>query len=194
MMDDIDNTALLERAKYQKIWGFDQYRKTSPGERYVNEAIKKLGIKRYEKLIDYGCGTGRAAMKFLEKGVFVTGVDIADNCTDPESNRFQFINECIWDMPDNIKSDWAFCTDVLEHIPPERVRDTLDSIISRTQKGGFFSISHEPDSMGQLIDDQLHMTIRPAQWWLIQFEMLGVDAKQELIDGGAQSKIWYLRG
>lgn len=64
------------------------------------------------------------------------------------------------------------CTDVMEHIPPEDVETVLRNIVTSCRHC-FFQISCVPDHMGELIGEQLHLTVQPYAWWLEQFQKIG---------------------
>lgn len=156
-----------EREKYEKVWTFDNYRHHSPGEQVVDRAISSLGMKPGHAVVDYGCGTGRAAMRFLERGLMVAGVDIAHNCLDPDL-PIPLTVACLWELTDRPTSDWAFCTDVMEHIPPEHVADVFAGIAGRSS-GAFFQICTSRDGFGKrLVGEPLHLTVKPANWWTEQ--------------------------
>lgn len=151
-----------ERVKYKRMWKFDQYRKYAPGESLVADAIERLQMRDGGSVIDFGIGTGRAAQKFKEQGFFVIGIDIAENCLDDDVD-IPLIVRPLWET----SLRWAhygFCTDVMEHIPTERVDDVLENISTSVGKC-YFQIATFPDALGKLIDDTLHLTIRDIDWW-----------------------------
>jgi len=154
-------TIEAERTKYRKMWEFPQYRKNAPGERLVDDCIARLKLKPCS-LIDFGCGTGRAAKAFQDRGFDVFGIDIADNCLDPGVE----IPLSICSLWESIifRADAGFCTDVMEHIPTEHV-DAVLSNIARSVKVCYFQIATFKDGMGALIGDTLHLTVKPAKWW-----------------------------
>ena len=115
----------------------------------------------YDTVIDFGCGTGRAAKKFEEQDFPVVGVDFVRAALETE---IAFVEACLWDMP-SFKADWGFCTDVMEHIPPEKVPDVLEQIHARTKKGCFFQIALTKDSFGDRIGERLHLTVQSLDWW-----------------------------
>jgi len=153
----------LEKAKYRKVWEHEQYRRSSPGEALVDNAIESLGIKPGDSVIDFGCGTGRAAKKFMDYGVNVTGVDIADNCLDGNVN-INFVLACLWSPECDLRADYGFCADVMEHIPESRVDRSLQTIHESTD-AVFFQIATRHDVMGRLIGEPLHMTVKDEDWW-----------------------------
>lgn len=158
--------AALEREKYERVWAFSKYREYSPGEQLVEKSVTDLGMKPGDTIIDFGCGSGRAAQKFSDLGFGVLAIDHAKNCLD-ENVGVSFIQENLWDMPSWLRSQWGFCTDVMEHIPEEKVERVLQTIHETVTQGVFFQIHLGPDSSGlRLIGEPLHLTIKPADWWL----------------------------
>lgn len=153
---------LREREKYEQVWKHSEYRRQAPGERYISLAVQLLGAKRGETIIDFGCGTGRAAQRLQDMGYCVTGVDFAANCLD-EGITVPLVQACLWDMP-VIKAKFGFCTDVMEHIPNERVEEVLKQISERCSSA-FFNISTGSDNMGALIGKTLHLTVMNAANW-----------------------------
>lgn len=153
---------LREKKKYEDIWANDKYRKHAPGEGFTRQAFNALGMKTGDSLIDFGCGSGRGAMKFKEMGLNVTGIDFASNCLDKDVG-ISFVESCLWNLPD-VKADWGYCTDVMEHIPTEKVLDVLKGISERCN-GAFFNIATRDDVLGNLIGRRLHMTIMEAEGW-----------------------------
>lgn len=158
-----------ERDKYQAMWAHDSYRVRSPGAEHVVDAILKLGIERGDALVDFGCGTGRATKVLKDHGVHAWGVDIAPNALEVDLGGC-FIEACLWDLP-SLKTDWAFCCDVMEHIPTEKVDAVLSGIAKvHGLRGAYFAIDTDRDDMGQLIGATLHLTVRPVDWWKAQLE------------------------
>lgn len=151
---------IREREKYEQMWQIDDYRKTAPGEIYVASAIGALDMQRGDTVIDFGCGTGRGAAEFQRLGFKVCGVDFVRSALETD---IPFVQACLWEMP-WLRADWGYCTDVMEHIPPEKVDDVLAGIAERVQ-GCFFAIATEPDNLGKRIGRVLHLTCQPPEWW-----------------------------
>jgi hypothetical protein len=61
---------------------------------------------------------------------------------------------------------------MLEHIPIQQVPTVLSNILHATEQV-FFQISTEPDILGALINQPLHVTVRPASWWGTQIQKAG---------------------
>lgn len=159
-----------ERHKYWRMWQHKEYRRNSPGERQATLFRSRIVPERGDTLIDLGCGTGRAGAALAAKGFNVTLFDLVNAVDD--GIGLPFIEGNIWDLRELPKFDWIFCTDVLEHVPPEQVDNTLKGMARITRKGGFLTIAHFEDNCGRMINEALHLTIQPAEWWMRKIEKL----------------------
>ena len=148
----------------------------SPGELSANNFLNHFASQIHpgDRVIDFGCGTGRVARNFLAKGLHITLVDLCPNCLDPEielllslfPERISFIETCLWNLPKEIEiADWVYCCDVLEHIPEKKIDFVLKSINSRNSKGGYFSIGLKEDVFGKTINSSLHLCLQSKDWW-----------------------------
>jgi SAM-dependent methyltransferase len=172
-----------ERGKYEEIWKYDSYRQFSPGERLAADFLRQAKPYKGETVIDFGCGTGRGGLMMNALGglkpIFV---DFAFNALDTDireagekdPDKWKFICHDLskWPYPKELKdAKYGYCTDVMEHIPPEQVGLVLKNIL-RSARHVFFNIATEPDGFGALIGEQLHMTVQPFEWWLERFNEL----------------------
>lgn len=160
---------LSEKEKYERMWSHSTYRKYSPGEDILHYFLDVADPQG--RIIDFGCGTGRAAKKLSDFGYDVVLVDFASNSRDPEAQHLPFIE---WDLtqPLIIQGEYGYCTDVMEHIPPEDV-DTVINNIMNAAPNVFFQISTVPDNLGKLINQPLHLTVEPHKAWEERFNRLG---------------------
>ncbi len=161
--------ALSEHQKYETMWSLPEYRQWSPGEDAVDEffeLVKPLGL-----VIDFGCGTGRAAIKIEERGCEVIAIDFASNCLDHAARGLRFFT---MDMskPMPFHAPYGFCTDVMEHIPTDQVEAVVGNIMGCAQTV-FFQISAVDDAFGNRINQKLHLTVQSMEWWRRLFEKLG---------------------
>ena len=172
-----DKIFLQEKTKYEKMWGNEPYRANSPGYNSVADFLACIKSRKSssDSLIDFGCGTGVVSIPFLEEGFKVSLVDIADNCLNDNIHALTFLfPELItfflaplWELPSSLeKSDWIYCMDVLEHLPPERVDKALSEMAKKTKKGGALQVFLQDEGMGKIVGETLHLTIRPLDWWL----------------------------
>lgn len=161
----LDDLAAVEREKYLKVWQREEYRKVSPGMQECERAFTVLGMYQGESLIDYGAGTGRATDWFRSQGLSVVAVDHVPNAI--EFPDVPFVEASLWALPESLEpSDWGFCCDVLEHIPPKKVADVMQAIADRSRKGAWLRIATRPDRMGpRILGSPLHLTVRSGEWW-----------------------------
>lgn len=179
---------LTERDKYRLMWSFDGYRDHSPGEALVSVALPHFA--KPGPVIDFGCGTGRAALAFHREGFDVVCVDFADNCRDDEALSLPFLE---WDLsrPCPLRAPYGFCTDVMEHIPTEQV-DTVIRNIMGSAETVFFQIATVPDVFGSVINQRLHLTVQSHAWWKMVFSLLGYRVSWDQ-DTGTQSQFVVTR-
>lgn len=163
-----DNDLLTrETNKYTKIWKVPEYSFWSQGVSEVRPFIewaKKLPVK---EVLVVGCGQG-FELHYLEKAGFsVYGLDIVDVLKFKIfENRLTIAP--VWSLPyKDLEFDAILCCDVLEHIPSEKIRLTLQEI-NRVGKYWYFSIACRPDKMGRKIGETLHLSVHPPNWWIRQ--------------------------
>lgn len=170
--------SITEQEKYTKMWGFQEYREVSPGELCADRFIEIANPSHKDTVIDFGCGTGRASVKIHRlTGCYVEQVDFAENSRDADAKSFTF-HLCDLSEPIDVTGTYGFCTDVMEHIEPEKVDSVIKNIMACCSKG-FFQISTVHDAMGALIGHPLHLTVRPHEWWNRKLKDLGFTVKWE---------------
>lgn len=171
-MIHVVDAADQERAKYEEIWGFPEYKKYSPGLENVERFMSVMKPSTGSSVYDIGCGTGGAGLEFEKLGLRVTYVDITDAGLDPAVNRKNFIQAPLWARWAHEEHDYGFCCDVLEHIPPEYVMLCVDRCLDAANTV-WFQIALRPDEFGRMIGEPLHLTVRPFDWWLIRLATVG---------------------
>jgi SAM-dependent methyltransferase len=154
-----------EREKYERMWANPGYRRRAPGMEHAMGARQFLNMRAGDSIYDWGCGTMRATALFKACGLAATGIDFARNAS--EFPGVPFIEACLWELPDMVPADWGFCSDVMEHIPPERVSEVLAGIAARTRRQVYFIISTQADRWGpKALGVPLHLTVKPNGWWI----------------------------
>ena len=169
-----------EQAKYEKVWQHARYRETAPGEIVAGIFKQVAKPQRDEWCIDFGAGTGRGSlMVSVLCGLRMHMVDFADNCLDESMRealerspeRFKFTQHDLT-KPLSLKAAYGYCTDVMEHIPPADVDAVLKNIV-QSAKNVFFQIACQPDNLGVLIGEQLHLTVEQHDWWKERLKAAG---------------------
>lgn len=149
---------------YRRVWSNVTYRNFAPGEHNIEPMLNVLMPRRGTSFIDFGCGTGRPANELAKRGFSVLAIDFADNCLD-EGIDVPFLVSDLCELP-KLNAEFGFCTDVMEHIPTERVDEVLAGISRCVRNAAFFSISKVADNFGPvLVTKQLHLTMKDGAWW-----------------------------
>jgi 2-polyprenyl-3-methyl-5-hydroxy-6-metoxy-1,4-benzoquinol methylase len=171
----MDSLYLSEKKKYTKLWSsIPEYRKAGAADFLAPAFLVYFSskIEAGQRIIDFGCGTGRSAIPFLAKGLHVDLVDFAEPCLDVEiflraaAKQILFWEHCLWDLPAHLEpADWIVCFDVLEHVPEEKIEASLQGMAQRMKRGGLFCIDLRPDQFGATIQDTLHLTVKTKKWW-----------------------------
>lgn len=170
---------LSERDKYAKMWQIDAYRRMSPGELIAGKFLAEMTIDGIGPVIDFGCGTGRGGLALAKSGLEVILTDFVSNCRDQEALDLPFLE---WDLtlPCPLRAPYGYCTDVLEHIPPDDVEKVISNIMSSAETV-FFQISTVDDDFGKLFLNQpLHLSVHPHDWWLGLFDTLGHEVSNSI--------------
>lgn len=171
-----------EQYKYEQMWSHPEYRRCVPGAQVAEQFLRLAQPFKGSTIIDFGAGTGEGALlitiladALFRNPVKVHMLDFARNCLDEDvrnaletqSQVLQFTQHDLT-QPVPVTAQYGFCTDVMEHIPPEQIDVVLHNILQAAQHV-FFQISCVDDSCGVLIGETLHLSVHPPAWWLAKF-------------------------
>jgi SAM-dependent methyltransferase len=157
-----------EQLKYELIyarhlWPLEE----DPGIDHLDLFLSQIRLGEY--ITDFGCGSGYAALVLRAFGFTVNLVDIARNSLCKGAKKVfgnKFICAPLHRLPETLPlADWGYCTDVMEHIPEELIDVCLISMKCKV-KNIFFSICGRTDYGGQMIGEELHLTVKPVDWWV----------------------------
>ena len=127
----------------------------------------------FDSVLDVGCGNGSAVEIFTQAGKKVMGVEYShwlvetwikkkfpkNNIIEGDASELPF--------PDN-SFDLVFCSEVLEHLPEEKVYKALGEMYRIARKYFYGSVCYRQDERGKY-----HLTIQPKEWWQKAFERVG---------------------
>lgn len=165
--------AATEKKKYDDCWSTG-YKRSQCALPLVNHV---LGIVQPgETVLDIGCGDGTTVDGLRAMGVKATGVDITlRGLAKPMPGMFE---APVWDLPfDDGQFDCTVSTDVLEHIPTDMIPAAIKEIYRVTKKRTFHVVALFDGIRNGVV---LHMTVKPIEWWVRQFEQNkrdGVDTR-----------------
>lgn len=171
---------MTEQQKYERMWKHPQYRAVAPGEHIAEQFIKIAKPGQGAEVIDFGSGTGRGALMLAVLGnLRVHMTDFAANCLDEDVRHMlttqpQALSFQQHDLTKSLgrHAPYGFCTDVMEHIPPEQVDGVLTNILQAAQHV-FFQIACNDDVCGALIGAPLHLSVHDHAWWLRKLQDSG---------------------
>lgn len=102
-------------------------------------------------ILDYGCGQGK-----LVESVRAMNLGIEAHGYDPAVPMYAELPE---------PADLVVCTDVLEHIEPDRLRAVLSHLASVTGRWLFAVIATRPATRRLSNGQNAHLIIENAGWW-----------------------------
>lgn len=143
----------------------------------AHELVTHLQIDRHESILDFGCAKGFLvrALRMLRYNAY--GFDVSQYAIDhaPEDTLpFLFCGE---QLPVGKYYSWLISKDVLEHVPYEKLHETLVSM--RIASRNAFVIVPLGDghryNAAEYEKDATHIIRQPPGWWGSQFWKAGFE-------------------
>jgi len=115
-------------------------------EEYV-KAGQKFYLEHFagcQSVLDIGCGRGEFLEMMKDAGVPASGIDLSEESvalcrhkglTAEVADLYQYLSE----MPEG-SLDGIFCSQVVEHLPPERLPEMIKLAVSRLSRNGVIAI------------------------------------------------------
>ena len=119
------------------------------GGKHAPVVLKLLENPKLRSVLDYGAGKGYLGKALAAAGIPIWEFDPAIPGKD-ETPR---------------PADLVVCTDVLEHIEPDRILYVLDDLRRCTKRVGYFVIHTGPSSKKLADGRNAHVLQRPRAWW-----------------------------
>jgi len=172
-----------ETEKYNDVWqALPTYGAYSPGELLFPLFLQMVGDAR-GTVLDAGTGSGKGALALAAAGFDVTCCDVTSAGLVPEATALPFHVTSLWhDLwpiakgvghPGRTQFDYVYCTDVLEHIPPQFTMLAIDQMLRVAKKGLFLGVSLRADDFGAWVGQPLHQTVQSFTWWRDSLKELG---------------------
>jgi len=122
------------------------------GDKWAGVVLQLAMEYQVTSILDYGCGEGSLAKALRSQPVPGMRIDEYDPAIPGKDHPPEF-------------ADLVVCTDVLEHIEPDRLNSVLQHLRMLTRKALWVVISTK-DSNKTLSDGRnAHLIIRPRTWW-----------------------------
>lgn len=165
------------------------------GTAFDNSRNRDFNLKVYSifnhrsdlRVLDMGCSGGGLVKSFLEDGYTAVGLEGSDLSLKQRSGEWDTCPHHL--LTCDITSRFQIRTaqnepvqfhcitmwEVLEHIPAEKLPALIDNINQHLTPDGIFvaSVDTTPDS-NPITGAVYHVTLQPKEWWLAQFERVGL--------------------
>lgn len=172
-----------ERALYEEMWAVDSYADHAPGEMYLPIFLEHVPPTREVTVLDAGAGSGKGAAALHSAGFDVRLCDVTPAGLVDAARTLPFYQACLWhDLSaatmnfghwGRSTADYVYCTDVLEHVPPQFTMLAIDQMLRVTKHALFLTVSLVPDNFGIWAGKHLHQTVQPFAWWKESLAELG---------------------
>lgn len=150
------------------------------GRKHAQELIAMCSVLRVRSILDYGAGGG-TLKKAMEAQAWPGTITEYDPAIDG-------INA----LPS--AADLVTCTDVLEHIEPEKLQDVLEHIHRLSRRASYLTISTQASHKILRDGRNAHLIVEPPAWWLAKIEHIGWKVLSTFIrrndEGIAEIVLW----
>lgn len=141
------------------------------GRKYYKQVYNfanKIGAK---SILDYGCGSSTLKGAFYGHGTL-------------DDFDFREYDPCVpgKDAKRPDKADLVVNTDVMEHVEPQFINDTLLELYNRSEKGLFMVIATISSSEWLTSEINAHRTVENADWWINRIQSLGIRIDEVFVD------------
>jgi hypothetical protein len=196
MNDDATRQEIL----YTKIWAADRDYGTKLEDvrdtvaHRIAPHVARLGYDHDINVVDFGAGDGRFLRELYRyvrmfRGI---GVDVYEPTDKPSWMRWARVP--MWEAVQ--RGDYVISTDALEHLPPDRVNDSLRQI-ARAAPHGFLRISLKEDRYGTERGLHLHESVFSWSEWIARLGSVGIRPTSfrvyvdQPIGVDAALEVWY---
>jgi len=148
-----------------------------PGDPF--DLLNRLDYSKDIKVLDLGCGPAILTRKFDDyAGVDISSFIIEQNKVKYPDKKFYHASIHNLEFLHKERFDVVICADVMEHIPPDKVVETLHEINKLNSERFALSISTRPSVFLDKKGENLHLTIWPFDKWIMELEKLFSITKQ----------------
>lgn len=129
------------------------------GEKWAGVVLQIAMAYDARSILDYGCGQGSLA-KYLRAQLVELRISEYDPAIPGKDHSPSF-------------ADLVVCTDVLEHIEPERLDAVLNHLRLLARKAIWVVVSTKTSNKVLADGRNAHLIIKPAEWWKAKFQLAG---------------------
>ncbi|HEY1171408.1 MAG TPA: glycosyltransferase family 29 protein [Verrucomicrobiae bacterium] len=153
---------------YAELYQFCHAEHTDYDENVGAELFRRLNKKvTGKKILEFGAGNGGLSAQLEKWGNEVTAFEVATNAFDKIQCSHK-VNDSALGLPYvTEKHDLFVSADVLEHLTENDIRLVLREA-ARTCSEIFLAVSTRPSGLLGPKGENLHLTVRPNEWWVQQ--------------------------
>jgi len=171
MEDNEYNEDYFEHGEEKGISGYTNY-SYMPTRSYEEASMLKERWKE-GRILDYGCAKGYLVHALNQLGFEAYGYDLSTYAID---NCHPQVKELIYNVLDDSKYEYVICKDVMEHIPEDKIVNTLKEIKHVMGEEALFVIPLGDDNKFRIREyeyDITHVTKKDEDWWVDKFKEAG---------------------
>ena len=158
-----------EHDKYTDIWRSIDYNSAN-NQGFAETLANKYNIAG--RCLEIGAGSGTLIRELQQRGILTHGLDIS--LAGFRASTIG-IEAPAWKTGLMDKSyDYTFSKDTLEHIPENRIAQTIAELDRITKKATIHSISTR-ESVRRYQNHEVHLTVKPLEWWTEQFRKANIN-------------------
>jgi len=153
---------------YEELYKFCHDQHADYDENVGVELLRRLNRTiRGQKIIEFGAGNGALSAQLEKCGNEVTAFEVASNAF-AKIQCTRKVNDSALGLP-FVKElhDLFVSADVLEHLTENDIRLVLREA-ARLCSGIFLAVSTRPSGLLGPNGENLHLTVRPPEWWVQQ--------------------------
>lgn len=139
-------------------------------KRYIADVEKFAREHGAEVVLDYGCGEGRLKLDKLTLYQYDPAISGKDSLPKP--------------------ADIVACTDVMEHVEPDKIGAVLAHIFALAKKGAYFVIALRHANLVMPDGRNAHLTVETAEWWIEKIQHSGWKNLRFEQKKGHAVKVW----
>lgn len=138
------------------------------GDKWADRAwLMSMGLKA-TSVLDYGCGKGGLVRALIGKA--------------PDRDYFEYDPAVKGKDVDPEPADMVVCTDVLEHVEPDKLRSVLEHIAGLCKVGALFVVDTRPAKKTFPNGQNAHLIVKPPQFWFDNIALYFDIARGEEVD------------
>lgn len=152
----------------QRAWRHQEYIEAD-GCHKGPELVKILELERGDELYDFGCGDGNMVDYLSDRGMKIIGLDMIKIHSDTILCNLMEISDMYSYQP----REYGLCLGVMDHIPEDRVAQTLINLNHLARGEIYFTIPVRDLGYNDLLGKKIQQTIKSIGWWRNRLTEIG---------------------